>query len=170
MPNNITGITTFPDNGGTLEQAQEIASHASPKTTKLYDRTSDQITLDQEPDGHALRPPTPAMRCVSIPGRWDATSRRRARIAHSNSRGLRSDFSAQSAKKTSNFWPEKRAGPQTVSYILAGPSTEIIRLLVALTATSVTRSPGQGRQRYRHDERENQGTIDRYRASNHKHD
>jgi integrase len=41
-----TGITAFRANGGTLEQAQEIANHASPKTTKLYDRTSDQITLD----------------------------------------------------------------------------------------------------------------------------
>jgi integrase len=41
-----TGITTFPANGGSLEQAQEIANHASPKTTKLYDRSSDQLTLD----------------------------------------------------------------------------------------------------------------------------
>jgi integrase/recombinase XerD len=41
-----TGITAFRANGGSLEQAQEIANHASPKTTRLYDRTSDQITLD----------------------------------------------------------------------------------------------------------------------------
>ena len=41
-----TGITAFRANAGTLEQAQEIANHASPKTTKLYDRSSDQITLD----------------------------------------------------------------------------------------------------------------------------
>jgi integrase/recombinase XerD len=41
-----TGITAFRANGGTLEQAQEIANHASPKTTKLYDRSNDQITLD----------------------------------------------------------------------------------------------------------------------------
>ena len=41
-----TGITAFRAGGGTLEQAQEIANHASPKTTKLYDRSSDQITLD----------------------------------------------------------------------------------------------------------------------------
>jgi hypothetical protein len=27
--------------------AQQIATHKSPKTTKLYDRTSDQITLDE---------------------------------------------------------------------------------------------------------------------------
>ena len=31
---------------GALEHAQQIANHESPKTTKLYDRTSDQITLD----------------------------------------------------------------------------------------------------------------------------
>ncbi len=42
-----TGITAYRKNGGTLEKAQEIANHASPKTTKLYDRTSDQITLDE---------------------------------------------------------------------------------------------------------------------------
>ena len=31
----------------TLEHAQQIAAHESPRTTKLYDRTSDQITLDE---------------------------------------------------------------------------------------------------------------------------
>ena len=42
-----TGITAYLSNGGTLEHAQQIAAHASPKTTKLYDRTSDAITLDE---------------------------------------------------------------------------------------------------------------------------
>lgn len=42
-----TGITTYLENGGTLEHAQQIAAHESPRTTKLYDRTSDQITLDE---------------------------------------------------------------------------------------------------------------------------
>jgi hypothetical protein len=32
---------------GALEHAQQIAAHESPKTTKLYDRTSDRITLDE---------------------------------------------------------------------------------------------------------------------------
>ena len=41
-----TGITAYLSNGGTLEHAQRIAGHASPKTTKLYDRTADTITLD----------------------------------------------------------------------------------------------------------------------------
>lgn len=42
-----TGITAYLENGGTIENAQAIAAHESPKTTKLYDRTSDQITLDE---------------------------------------------------------------------------------------------------------------------------
>jgi integrase/recombinase XerD len=42
-----TGITAYLENGGTLEHAQAIAAHESPRTTKLYDRTSDQITLDE---------------------------------------------------------------------------------------------------------------------------
>ena len=41
-----TGITAYLENGGTIEHAQQIAAHESPKTTELYDRTSDQITLD----------------------------------------------------------------------------------------------------------------------------
>ena len=42
-----TGITACLDNGGTLEHAQAIAAHESPRTTKLYDRTADEITLDE---------------------------------------------------------------------------------------------------------------------------
>jgi len=42
-----TGITAYLENGGTLEKAQAIAAHESPRTTKLYDRTSDQVTLDE---------------------------------------------------------------------------------------------------------------------------
>lgn len=42
-----TGITTYLLNGGTLEKAQQIANHESPRTTKLYDRTSDEVTLDE---------------------------------------------------------------------------------------------------------------------------
>jgi len=41
------GITAYLENGGTLEHAQQNAAHESPRTTKLYDRTSDQITLDE---------------------------------------------------------------------------------------------------------------------------
>ena len=42
-----TGITAYLLNGGTLEHAQQIAAHESPRTTKLYDRTTDEITLDE---------------------------------------------------------------------------------------------------------------------------
>lgn len=42
-----TGITTYLQNGGTLEKAQQIAAHESSQTTKLYDRTSDAISLDE---------------------------------------------------------------------------------------------------------------------------
>jgi integrase len=42
-----TGITAYLENGGTVEKAQAIAAHASPRTTKLYDRTSDTLTLEE---------------------------------------------------------------------------------------------------------------------------
>ena len=42
-----TGITAYLENGGSLEHAQRIAAHESVRTTKLYDRTSDAITLDE---------------------------------------------------------------------------------------------------------------------------
>ena len=41
-----TGITAYLLNGGTLERAQAIAAHESPRTTKLYDRTADTITVE----------------------------------------------------------------------------------------------------------------------------
>jgi integrase len=41
-----TGITTYLENDGTLELTQEMANHASPRTTKLYDRRGDKITQD----------------------------------------------------------------------------------------------------------------------------
>jgi integrase len=39
-----TGITAYLEAGGTLENAQAMAAHESPRTTKLYDRTGDEIT------------------------------------------------------------------------------------------------------------------------------
>ena len=48
-----TGITAYLSNGGTLEHAQQIAGHASPKTTKLYDRTADTVTVDEIQDHHS---------------------------------------------------------------------------------------------------------------------
>lgn len=42
-----TGITAYRKNGGKLEKAQLIANHASPRTTGLYDRSEDEITLEE---------------------------------------------------------------------------------------------------------------------------
>jgi len=42
-----TGITAYLEAGGTLENAQAMAAHDSPRTTKLYDRTGDEITMDE---------------------------------------------------------------------------------------------------------------------------
>ncbi len=42
-----TGITAYLKNGGTLEMAQHIANHESPRTTKLYDRRVEEISLDE---------------------------------------------------------------------------------------------------------------------------
>jgi integrase len=42
-----TGLTAYLEAGGTLENAQAMAAHESPRTTKLYDRTGDEITLDE---------------------------------------------------------------------------------------------------------------------------
>ncbi len=42
-----TGITAYLENGGTVENAQAIAAHESPRTTKLYDRRNDELTLDE---------------------------------------------------------------------------------------------------------------------------
>lgn len=42
-----TGITTYLQNGGSIEKAQRMAAHADAKTTGLYDRTSDKVSLDE---------------------------------------------------------------------------------------------------------------------------
>jgi site-specific recombinase XerD len=42
-----TGITAYLKNAGKLEHAQTIANHSSPRTTKLYDRRQDEISLDE---------------------------------------------------------------------------------------------------------------------------
>jgi len=42
-----TGITEYLRNGGKLEVAQQMANHESARTTGLYDRRNDQISLDE---------------------------------------------------------------------------------------------------------------------------
>jgi hypothetical protein len=74
-----TGITAYLEAGGTLENAQLMAAHESPRTAKLYDRTGDKITLDDAGDAGgtgkgrsaAGLPQKPAARAV---GRGPAVS------------------------------------------------------------------------------------------------
>ena len=42
-----TGITAYLKNGGTLENAAAMANHASTRTTQLYDRRRDEISLEE---------------------------------------------------------------------------------------------------------------------------
>jgi site-specific recombinase XerD len=42
-----TGITAYLKNGGKLEVAQQMAAHESARTTGLYDRRGDDISLDE---------------------------------------------------------------------------------------------------------------------------
>ena len=42
-----SGITNYLRNGGRVEEAQRMAAHADPRTTKLYDRTGDEVSLDE---------------------------------------------------------------------------------------------------------------------------
>ena len=42
-----TGITDYLTNGGKLEVAQRMAGHSNAKTTGLYDRRSDDVSLSE---------------------------------------------------------------------------------------------------------------------------
>ena len=42
-----TGITEYLRNGGKLEVAQQMANHESARTTGLYDRRNDQVSIDE---------------------------------------------------------------------------------------------------------------------------
>ena len=57
-----TGITALSQAGGTIEKAQQIAAHESPKTTMLYDRASDQsyaLRNRKDRDDHRQEIPVP---------------------------------------------------------------------------------------------------------------
>ena len=66
------GVGAILENGGTIENAQAIAAHESPRTTKLYDRTGDEITLDEvERIAICPRMPAPVVDSLGIlSGRW----------------------------------------------------------------------------------------------------
>lgn len=42
-----SGITVYLNNGGTIENAAAIAAHESTRTTQLYDRTDEELSLDE---------------------------------------------------------------------------------------------------------------------------
>jgi len=42
-----TGITAYLKNGGTLKKAAAMTNHTSTRTTQLYDRRRDEVSLDE---------------------------------------------------------------------------------------------------------------------------
>jgi integrase len=42
-----TGVAAYLKYGGTLERAAQMANHASTRTTQLYDRRAEEVTLDE---------------------------------------------------------------------------------------------------------------------------
>lgn len=42
-----TGITAYMQNGGLLEECADDGRARVPRTTKLYDRTADEITIEE---------------------------------------------------------------------------------------------------------------------------
>jgi hypothetical protein len=67
------GITAYLEAGGTLEKAQAMAAHESPRATKLYDGTGDAITLD-EVERITIRSPAWDMPTRTV--HWSQTDRR----------------------------------------------------------------------------------------------
>ena len=47
VPFRGTGITEYLRNGGDLEIAARIAGHESTRTTQLYNRTHEELSLDE---------------------------------------------------------------------------------------------------------------------------
>jgi hypothetical protein len=43
----IAGNPAFGWTGGALEKAAQMANHASTRTTQLYDRRAEEVTLDE---------------------------------------------------------------------------------------------------------------------------
>ncbi len=41
------GIANYLKSNGTLEHAQQMANHSSPRATQLYDRRNDEASLDE---------------------------------------------------------------------------------------------------------------------------
>jgi hypothetical protein len=47
LGSGVAGPTLAGALNGALEHAQSMAAHESPRTTKLYDRTKERLTLDK---------------------------------------------------------------------------------------------------------------------------
>jgi L-aminopeptidase/D-esterase-like protein len=47
LTERATGVTAYLKNGGTLEKVAAMANHASTRTTQLYDRRRDEVSLDE---------------------------------------------------------------------------------------------------------------------------
>jgi integrase/recombinase XerC len=45
--NPASSVRAYLKNGGTLEKAAAMANHSSTRTTQLYDRRSNGVTLDE---------------------------------------------------------------------------------------------------------------------------
>ena len=75
-----TGITAYMANEGSLEVAQEMAAHASPRTTRLYDRSGHRRTQAEVERIRILPAPERRSWWVAIacgqPGRLSARTRR----------------------------------------------------------------------------------------------
>jgi integrase len=57
-----TGIMAYLKNGGTLEKTAAMANHTSTRTTQLYDRRRDEVSLDKV-ERIVVNP-------LSCPGSW----------------------------------------------------------------------------------------------------
>jgi hypothetical protein len=44
---SATGVTAYLKNGGTLERSAQMPNRASTRTTQLYDRRAEEMTLDE---------------------------------------------------------------------------------------------------------------------------
>jgi hypothetical protein len=44
---SVSLLLAYLKNGGTLEKAAAMANHASTRTTQLYDRQRDEVSLDE---------------------------------------------------------------------------------------------------------------------------
>jgi hypothetical protein len=91
-----TGIAAYLKNSGKLEVAQQIANHESPRTTKLYDRRQDEISLDEIERITILKKPGVRIAghsetsILGHPGRFEYSARQSELrfLAGTNSHGL----------------------------------------------------------------------------------